>query len=188
MLTLAATSAIALVGAAACERERAPLALDTADAHATHALPSDVALGPEVSRWLAGIRQATAAFHDIETAKAAGFDTALTGCMELPGTGGMGYHYGNVALIDDTPEEYAPELLVYEPQKNGRMRLVAVEFIVPITPANENAPPSLHGVAFHRNDAFGLWIHHAWIWQNNKAGIFADWNPDVSCKYDQPQP
>jgi hypothetical protein len=22
---------------------------------------------------------------------------------------------------------------------------------------------------------------HAWIWQNNPAGMFEDWNPTVSC-------
>jgi hypothetical protein len=85
---------------------------------------------PDVAGWLAGLKAATAAFHEIDVAAGAGWDAPITGCTELPGTGGMGYHYGNAGLIDGLAEEFAPELLVNEPQKNGRLRLVAVEFII----------------------------------------------------------
>ena len=27
----------------------------------------------------------------------------------------------------------------------------------------------------------GLYVLHAWIWQNNPTGMFMDWNPTVSC-------
>jgi hypothetical protein len=97
----------------------------------------------------------------------------------------MGFHYGNPDLIDDTPQQFKPELLVYEPQKNGRLRLVAVEYIVPFDAWTSEEPPSLHGIAFHRNEAFGLWVLHAWIWKYNPDGIFADWNPRASCRYAQ---
>lgn len=161
-------------------------ALDAADArqaaaHGSHARPAH---GPEVNRWLAQLRSATAKFHDIDAADAAGWDAQITGCMELPGTGGMGYHYGNADLIDGVPEALRPELLVYEPQKNGRKKLVAVEYIIPYTEHSKLAPaPSLHGVDFHRNDGFGLWVLHAWVWKHNPAGMFADWNPNVNCDF-----
>jgi hypothetical protein len=29
--------------------------------------------------------------------------------------------------------------------------------------------------------AVGFYIKHAWVWMNNPAGMFADWNPEVSC-------
>jgi hypothetical protein len=29
--------------------------------------------------------------------------------------------------------------------------------------------------------AVGFYIMHAWVWQPNPAGMFEDWNPEVSC-------
>ncbi|MGH7447662.1 MAG: hypothetical protein ACREK1_03350 [Longimicrobiales bacterium] len=180
---------LVLTGLAACNGQDAgPLDVDRATASATAAHSArhgDVPITPEVSRWLAGLKQATARFHDIAAAVEAGWSAQITECMELPGTGGMGYHYGNVGLIDAVAEEFAPELLVYEPQKNGRKRLVAVEYIIPFDAWTETAAPSLHGVDFHRNEVFGLWVLHAWVWKHNPAGIFADWNPNVSCAFAQ---
>jgi hypothetical protein len=183
-----APTVLILAGIAGCDgRASTPLALDGAHAAAVHDAHAKAAHGPEVSRWLAGLRQATARFQQFQVGRDAGWDAQLTGCMELPGTGGMGYHYGNPGLIDGTPEALAPELLVYEPQKNGRMRLVAVEYIVPFDLWTAAEPPSLHGVDFHRNEGFGLWVLHAWVWKHNPAGMFADWNPNVSCAYAQPE-
>jgi hypothetical protein len=42
-------------------------------------------------------------------------------------------------------------------------------------------PPELFGQHFHRNEAFGIWALHVWVWRNNPSGLFADWNPRVSC-------
>jgi hypothetical protein len=103
--------------------------------------------------------------------------------MEQAGAGGMGFHYGDTNLIDSTVEEFAPELLLFEPQKNGKLRLVAVEYIVPFTAWTEPEPPTLHGLSFHANDTFQVWALHAWVEQNNPAGIFQDWNPRISCKH-----
>jgi len=32
---------------------------------------------------------------------------------------------------------------------------------------------------WQRNDTFGLWTLHAWIWYRNPDGVFADFNPRV---------
>lgn len=134
-----------------------------------------------VQQQLARLRQVTAAFHDIGTAMDAGWSTQITGCMQSD-AGGMGFHYGNVALIDGTVRVEQPELLLYEPEKNGRMRLVAVEYIIPYTAhARSDAPPVLFGQQFKRNDTFQLWGLHAWVWAENPSGMFADWNPRVNC-------
>jgi hypothetical protein len=75
-----------------------------------------------------------------------------------------------------------PEVLVYEPEANGTLRLVAVEFAVPYTAApRDGAPPKLFGMDMRRNDTFQIWARHAWIWKNNPAGMFEDWNPTVNC-------
>ncbi|MEJ2678281.1 MAG: hypothetical protein P8174_04290 [Gemmatimonadota bacterium] len=139
-----------------------------------------------VDRDLAALRQATARFHDFQAAKDAGWNVEVTNCMDDLPAGAMGYHYGNPTYIDDpTPDVRKPELLIYEPEKNGRMRLVAVEYIIPYTlvSADTEPAPSLFGLSFHHNDAFGIWALHAWVWKENPSGMFADWNPKVTCAY-----
>jgi hypothetical protein len=71
---------------------------------------------------------------------------------------------------------------VYEPEANGTFRLVAVEFAVPYTAAPREGPaPKLFGMDMRHNDTFQIWARHAWIWKNNPAGMFEDWNPTVNC-------
>ena len=135
------------------------------------------------------LRAATAQFHDIEVARQAGYTIGLTGCYtdEVNGQGAMGYHFGKGSALDATVDELEPEALLYEPQKNGRMRLVGVEFIVPFTEVPSNAPaPRAFGLEFKKNFVFNVWALHVWVWKNNPSGIFADWNPDVTCAYAPP--
>jgi hypothetical protein len=98
------------------------------------------------------------------------------------GAGGMGFHYGNTDFIDGTAQVERPQLLLYEPESNGKLRLVAVEYIIPYTfHARSAEPPVLFGQPFAQVDAFQLWGLHAWVWKENKSGIFAAWNPAVNC-------
>ena len=155
--------------------------LQTRDAAAA---AGQAGLSASVNQDLARLRAATAQFHQFDKAVAAGWSTKITGCMEQAGTGGMGFHYGNVGLIDGTVQADKPELLLYEPEKNGRLRLVAVEYIIPYAiHSRDAAPPVLFGRPFIRNDFFQLWGLHAWVWEENPSGMFADWNPRVSCAY-----
>lgn len=140
-------------------------------------------LSPEVKREVVHLRKMTAPFHDFQAAAEAGWETQITGCFSDPALGGMGYHYGNTALIDGTVEAFKPELLLYEPDKNGRLRFVAVEYIVPFAAWTAAEPPKVHGQSFHRNEAFGLWVLHVWHVRKNPDGVFADWNPKVSCRF-----
>lgn len=178
--------ALALL-AGGCAEPARPFA-PAADAHAGHgaALQLGALSSSEVEQEVAQLRALTAPFHRFEAAAEAGWGTQITECFEHPELGGMGYHYGNPALIDGRVDVLAPELLLYEPQKNGRLRLVAVEYIVPFDLWTATEPPSLYGRAFHRNEAFGLWVLHVWHFQHNPAGMFMDWNPTVSCRYAAP--
>src|SRR5207237_2009305 len=91
-------------------------------------------LGPDVEKDLAALRRVTAPFHEFDMAQHAGWSAQITPCMTDPGgTGGMGFHYGNTTLIDGSAHVETPQLLLYEPEKNGRLRLVAVEYIIPYT-------------------------------------------------------
>ena len=139
--------------------------------------------GSEVNQDLALLRRVTAPFHDFNVASHAGWKTQITPCMTDPGgAGGMGFHYGNTDLINGTASVDKPQLLLYEPESNGRLRLVAVEYIIPYAFVPRSAtPPRLFNQDFQQVDAFQLWGLHAWVWKDNPSGIFAPWNPQVNC-------
>lgn len=136
--------------------------------------------GADLNHQLAEVRAATARYHNIDNAIADGF-APVSPCVESP-AGGMGFHYGNQSRINDPAINHLePEVLLYAPD-NGRLRLVAVEWIVPapIWPGGTANPPSLFGLDFHAGPP-PLLVLHAWIWHNNPNGIFQDFNPRVSC-------
>ena len=113
------------------------------------------------------------------------------GCVSGPEEGAMGVHFVNSSLVDGKPEVKAPEALIYE-LKDGRARLIGVEYIVPVAAwqpgAGEPPVPVLEGQVFHFNDSpnrFGLpafYELHVWAWRDNPNGAFADWNTAVSCE------
>jgi hypothetical protein len=144
---------------------------------------------------LAVVREVTAKFHDVETAKAAGYELGyvngagtriITGCIAHPTAGVMGYHYFNKRLIDDLQiDPQQPEGLVYTSGPEGQLRLVAVEYVVPganSNPPGVSVPPTVLGREMHLLvPAVGFYIQHFWVWSHNPAGMFVDWNPELSC-------
>lgn len=134
---------------------------------------------------LAAVRRSTARFQRTEVAREAGWDLVpgLDHCFENPGVGAMGYHYINTSLMDSALDPLQPEAMVYAPGPNGRLKLAAVEYIVPAADWDEGNSelPALHGQAFHLNEALGVYVLHAWIWQHNPSGMLQDWNPRVTC-------
>jgi hypothetical protein len=133
---------------------------------------------------LLAIRVATARYHSIEAVQRNGYEAFLD-CFEQTGVGGMGFHYVNFGIVDLTLDPLAPEGMVYEPTQNGRLKLGAVEYIVPIGPWDEqhSERPSLFGQTFDRNDTLGVYTLHLWAWKFNRLGILSPWNPDVSCPH-----
>ncbi|MEP7335237.1 MAG: hypothetical protein ABI717_05590 [Actinomycetota bacterium] len=143
-----------------------------------------------VNSELAAVRQATAKYHQVGNALAAGY-VADPFCVESP-AGGMGFHYVNPALVmDPAIDPLRPEALLYAPSGNG-LRLVAVEWLqfsnvfFP-APAPTAPKQSLFGREFDGwmpgHSPVMPWHAelHAWIWQANPVGIFASWNPNVGC-------
>jgi hypothetical protein len=139
---------------------------------------------------LAQVRRSTARFHRLSNAQAAGYQLGyrglVTGCIQNPGVGAMGYHYFNWELFDDLSETAtAPEGMVYAPDANGALHLAAVEWVVPgveWAAAGNTEPPEVMGMPMHvLNPALGWYILHAWVWMYNPAGMFEDWNPLVTC-------
>lgn len=132
---------------------------------------------------LATARAATAEYHRLEVATDAGY-VPITPCVAHPlGEGAMGFHYGNPALIEDggVVDVARPETLVYAPWRGGELRLAAVEWIILGDDWTEPDPPEMLGHEFHFVEEEGLWGLHAWIWQHNPDGMFAGFNPRISC-------
>ncbi len=142
-------------------------------------------------------RQGTAAYHDSSVITndsdwAQLYDQNNITCIDNP-AGGMGIHFVNPARIGDAQETAsAPEAVIYEPQENGELRLVAVEYVVTKQAwedAGNSAPPRLFGQDFEfvpAGNRYGLpdfYELHAWIWKHNPAGMNEDWNPTVSCQF-----
>ena len=136
------------------------------------------------NRDLATLRAATAGFHQYEVAKNAGYTFLFMNmCMEDQSParlGGMGKHYVNPALLDASVDVGNPEALLYEAGPNGQLNLVGVEYVIPKDKWTSAEPPMLFGQQFTLN-AFDLWALHVWAWKNNPSGLYAAWNPRVSC-------
>lgn len=137
---------------------------------------------------LAALRAATARYHNVDVAIAAGYVSFVECVSSAEGT--MGIHYGNPALMNDpalSPTQ--PEILVYIPV-DGQLRLVAVEWIkwdADQDLGTDADRPYLFGQPFNGpmlGHAPGMPIHydlHAWVWAHNPNGMFYDWNPTISC-------
>ena len=159
------------------------------------AVPAVMALGgthdrpDDATGLVREVRQATRAFHDVDAAMAAGYSSAGS-CVSGPEVGAMGVHFPNGDLVGDGAlEADSPEILVYE-QRNGRLRLLGVEYVVIAEQwdAKKIGPPVLMGQQFHyvgSPNRYGLpafYELHVWAWKNNPNGMFVDWNPTVSCE------
>lgn len=140
----------------------------------------------DVNQGLATLRRATARYHRIDAAIADGFERIpALGCVDPPRPGAVGIPLLNFDRLDATIDLAKPEVLFYEPRKNGKLRLVGAEPVVPIElwDATADDPPSLFGNEFHRNEDDGLYGLHMWVWQHNPDGMFAFTNPNVSCEF-----
>jgi hypothetical protein len=169
------------------------------------AVGGDPAIGPQ----LAAVREATAVYHDVANAHAAGYSTANEPCVASP-AGTMGVHAPNQALIQNPAlDPLRPEVLLFEPKPNGGLKLVAVEYlkIVPLRHRVTGAvgpyvspnpwDPAVYEVAVPTPQLFGQafdgpmaghaptmpwhWDLHVWIWTPNPSGMFTQWNPSVHC-------
>jgi hypothetical protein len=143
---------------------------------------------------LARVKRANDKYRNVTVAEGAEYGKLLDkdgiACIDMPGMGAMGVHYAKGAIVGDGAiDPQTPEAVIYEPQENGRLKLVAIEYVVfkADWDANHPAPPRLFGQEFNFTPAgnrFGLpdyYSLHVWLWKHNPAGTFAPWNPDVSC-------
>jgi hypothetical protein len=136
------------------------------------------------------VREATERFKDVAVAEAEGYALQF-GCVSGPDAGAMGMHFVNGALVGDADvDPTRPEIVIYEPLPDGRLKLVGADFLV-LADAwdrkHPGTPPQLMGQLFHLFDSpnrFGLpafYTLHVWAWKENPAGTFVNWHTNVSC-------
>ncbi len=148
----------------------------------TFAAGATAALAEDASLLGKNVREANGRFTDVATAVAEGYGPIP--CASSATSGAMGIHYVNPVYLNDKLLDIAkPEAVMYEPQPDGSMQLIAVEYIA------FEGPASLGGQLFSYNTApnrYGLdafYELHVWAWRANKSGSFADNNPDVTCDH-----
>lgn len=167
---------------------------------------------------LAEVRAATERFRDVSVALAEGYirdPFDICDNAEIMGQpaqlGAMGIHFFRPDLLgisappnprvsgDGTHTDFRqPAILIYEPQADGSLQLVAVEnlvFAAAWQKAGHEAPPTFHGVAYDTmrddpatplDEAHNFEPHfdrHVWIYRDNPNGVFTPFNPAVSCQY-----
>ena len=167
---------------------------------------------------LAAVRTATERFKDVSVALKEGYvrdPMNMCDAAEMMGKpaklGVMGIHFFRPDLLGITAppsprvdgngthtDFLKPSILIYEPQADGSLALVAVEnlvFIKAWEAAGNTAPPSFQGVPWDRmvddpatklDEAHNFEPHydrHVWIYRDNPNGVFAQFNPNATCKY-----
>jgi hypothetical protein len=128
--------------------------------------------------------------------------------------GGMGIHFFRPDLLgikgppnprvdgDGTHTDFRkPAILIYEPRADGSLELVAVENLVfkkAWHAAGNKGLPTFHGVEYDDmaddpetkvDEAHGFEPHydrHVWLYRPNANGMFAQYNPTVTCRFHKP--
>jgi hypothetical protein len=213
MTALAAACVVAGFAISACS-PTAPAAEETKPEAAAKTEPTP---GPGEPT-LAEVKAATEKYKDVNVALAEGYirdpfdlcDTAEMGGKPKE-LGAMGVHYFRPDLAGVTAppnprvdgngmhvDFLKPTVLIYEPQADGALQLVAVENLVwekAWKEAGKTEPPTFHGVPYDHmaddpatsaDEAHMFQPHydrHVWIHRDNPNGVFSPFNPAVSCEH-----
>jgi hypothetical protein len=128
---------------------------------------------------LKSIRTATARYHSTTQAIINGYQPN-NHCVSSP-LGGMGYHWVNPSLVDPVFDPLKPEVVLYAKGAGGKLRIVAVEYIVinvgQLRPMFGDQPFDIGGTP----TPVPHWSLHVWMYEENPKGMFVNFNPNVSC-------
>jgi hypothetical protein len=146
-------------------------------------------------------------FQNVAYATANGYVRA-SACEAHPALGTMGHHYVNPRLLGITAPVNGrvngtgtytgvepPAILLYLPDGQGGLRLVGIELLVfaAAWDAANKQPPKYRGREYNymadnpttaHDEAHGFMPHydlHIWLFENNPSGLYAQWNPAISC-------
>ena len=141
---------------------------------------------PVVVDGVARLRNATRSFRVLDAAVAAGYPRQVADCIVHERHGAMGYHHVNRSYVDDKLEPERPEILLYERRPDGSYKLNGAEFILPFRfYSRDSVAPVFMGQKLSREDNLKYWYLHVWAWTENPDGLFANFNPDVTCAADK---
>jgi hypothetical protein len=158
------------------------------------AVAGDGPLPPELQE----VRAAVAKYHSFKQAENDGYTVAGEPCVASPpappspdGGGTMGIHAINPALLaDNAVDALRPEILLYVPKSNGQLKLVGVEYWKVDADQNLDTSgdrPTLFGRPFDgpmpgHNPTMPIHYDlHVWVAEANPSGVFAMFNPALSC-------
>jgi len=145
--------------------------------------------GPVPNALVQQVREVTEQYKDVAVAKAAGYALAF-GCVSGPDAGAMGLHFVNMPLVlDGEIDATRPEIILYEPTADGKLRLTGADYLVFADTWNKthSSAPELMGQKFQQFEApnrFGLprfYTLHVWAWKQSPTGTFVNWNSNISC-------
>lgn len=188
----------------------APAAVSAQDA-----APTPLAL---TETTLEAVMAATERFKDVNVALAEGYIPDPSNSCETADMqgrpaelGAMGVHYFRPDLLQITGVEprvngtgthtdfLTPAVLIYEPQADGSLELVAVEnltFMEAWEAAGNEGKPTFLGVEFDMmvddpatpdvDEAHHFEPHydlHVWLYRDNPNGMYTQFNPAVSCEH-----
>jgi hypothetical protein len=175
------------------------------------------AMSGEAEDTLAAMRTASERLKDVNVALAEGYirDPA-NHCFEAtnmgmpPEVGVMGVHFFRPDLLGVTATEprvdgkgihldfMSPSILIYEPQADGALELVAVENLVFLDAwkaAGNDGPPKFLGRSWDHmaddpatelDEAHGFAPHydqHVWLFRDNPSGVLEPFNPAATCEH-----
>jgi hypothetical protein len=159
----------------------------SADGDAPAQTPVDLHSRDGAGRDLARLRHGLAPYRDVSRALADGF-VPVSECTESP-AGAMGVHFLNPARAMAPVDPTKPAILLYLPTATGYELMGAEWFQADADQdlTTDGDRPSLWGRPFNGpmlGHEPGMPIHydlHVWLFTANPAGVFAPWNPSVSC-------
>ncbi len=171
-----------------------------------HAHGTPGAVSPQesqiLSRQIAEAKSATARYRSVAAAKADGYFQVT---QFIPG---LGLHLANLGISNRIFDPARPQVLLYQPDRNGTLVLVGVAYSIAHTGPDDPQPAGFAGNTdawhYHQDLCFlptgsvtitpsaqpcrerggyfqakTAWLLHAWIWKTNPNGLFTESNPSV---------
>lgn len=130
------------------------------------------------------VRVATERFTDVTVAEAEGYGPIP--CVSGAGGGAMGIHYVNPLYLtedNNTLDLAKPEAVMYEPQADGSLVLLGVEYITFAGPASLEGHLLDYRGSPNRYGLEPYYEMHVWAHRENPAGPFVGMNSNVTCEF-----